>query len=145
MPRSDLACCAEFAALRGPAEPRTPVSDGSHLTSSFFRFNTTNPSHLLAITHMVLSNFQQGPNIGSYAAREYLMKADLRTIRCPGLILSDASDMLHPMAQRARKLRPDFEYVEFSNASASGAELQLAMEQKRWAGVLGKFLKTLVK
>eukprot|EP00961_Rhodomonas_salina_P047657 640228-Rhodomonas_salina.2 len=84
MPRSDLACCAEFAALRGPAEPRTPVSDGSHLTSSFFRFNTTNPSHLLAITHMVLSNFQQGPNIGSYAAREYLMKADLRTIRCPG-------------------------------------------------------------
>ena len=122
---------------------RTPVPDGSHLSSSFERASANGPLSQELLdkwTWVVVTKFMMGPDIGHWASARYYMAPDLERIAVPGLILSDSNDRwIHHAALRAAEARPDFAYEEFSQ----GAFLQLMVEPRRWAAIAAKFQESL--
>lgn len=117
-------------------EPRTPKADGSHL-NNFFRGKTGQDGEqiLEARTWITLTSFMSGPNLAHWAVFHHDMLTDLKAIRAPGLILSDTNDSLHPIDLRVAKLRPDFEYAEFSD----GSIFAFMTEPARWAKLAAEF------
>lgn len=83
---------------KGPSKIlRTPVSNGSHLSSSICNAaadGQLTQGLLDAWTWLVITKFLMGPDIGHYASQRYWMAPDLEAIAVPGLILSDAEDGL---------------------------------------------------
>jgi pimeloyl-ACP methyl ester carboxylesterase len=124
---------------------RTPQADGSHL-SHYFRppapgAPPPSPEYLKAQTWFALSIFMEGPDVGHYAVYHYDMESDLKRIRAPGMILSDRGDAIHPVDQRAAKLRPDFVYKEFSDDST----LSIMMHPADWARVTTDYYHSVVR
>ncbi len=122
-------------------KPRTPLTDGSHLTQRFY-MNRTNRQELLdAITWFTLTSYMQGPDIGHWAAFHYDMMLDVPKIKIPVLLLSDTGDAVNKMDKRLAAARPDFKYVEFS----SGDVFEFMTDPARWANVYSSWLGEVIK
>ena len=123
--------------LAAPGSDRTPVADGKHLSG---RFQLQSPPERQAIldakTWVTITSYIQGPDIGHWAAFHYDMLPDLRAIKVPGLILSDALDPVQIMDKRVAKYRPDFKYIEFSK----GDLLEFMAQPDRWAEIVADFI-----
>lgn len=127
---------AQFMKRMSNGQPRTPVLDGSHLTHVMERpMSSTEQAILNAKTWLVVTTFIQGPDIGHWAAFNYDMEPDLLSIDAPGLILTDTEDVIHHTDIRASEVRPDFEFVTFSN----GNILELMAQHERWARLVATF------
>ncbi|WP_405240331.1 alpha/beta fold hydrolase [Lentisalinibacter orientalis] len=127
---------ADFMKRMSNAPPRTPVVDGSHLTRAFERPMRSQEQAILdGKTWLAITTFIQGPDIGHWAAFHYDMEPDLRSIDVPGLILTDIEDIIHYTDVRASKVRPDFEFVKFSD----GNILELMAQHERWASIAAGF------
>lgn len=121
---------------------QTPKEDGSHYVDYWNRLKRIiGPNAKLSGLHMsVLSFFSTGLNewYGHAAAFGYDFDADIPSIACPTLILSNTKDMLAPHAERLRALRPDFDYAEISGGSSN----IIFDEPERWAFPVAKWLNT---
>ena len=131
--------------LSRPEWDRTPKQDGAHL-SFLFR----NPpadgvpptaGELMAKTWMAVLMFLEGNDIGHPAAFKYDMTADLKTLKTPVLILSDAKDAIHYIDLRVAKMRPDFTYREFSQGNTG----EIMIQPKHWAELAAEFIHASVK
>jgi len=98
-----------------------PQLDGSHLLSSFetrLRMYGPDPDAEV-ITRGVAQKYQAlGPFWwGHYAAYRYDHAATLLRLTQPALILTNTGDDIYELAQRARRIRPDFPYVELQGGT----------------------------
>ena len=98
-----------------------PVVDGSHVLKSFetrVRMWGPNPDPAI-ITRIIAEKYQcLGPYWwGHHVAYRYDHVAAMKRLTHPTLILSNTGDDIYELAQRARKLRPDFEYVELQGGT----------------------------
>ena len=84
---------------------------------------------------VTIIGYVSGPNLAHWAVFHYDMQPDLMALKGPGLILSDTADSLHPIDKRVAKMRPDFEYLEFSQ----GSIFAFMAEPKRWARIAADF------
>ena len=122
-------------------QPRTPVPDGSHLTRGFNPAKPERQAILDGQTWTTIGAFMQGPDIGHWAAFHYDMLPDIAKIHVPTILLTDTKDPVNVMDKRLAGLRPDFEYVEFSN----GDLLEFMADPQRWAKVVADWKATNVK
>jgi pimeloyl-ACP methyl ester carboxylesterase len=132
---------AEEIAVRinRPLGDRTPRDDGSHL-SQYFDLNFVpnqrrTPDYLKAQTWFSICIFLEGPDVGHHAVYQYDMVSDLLSLGTPGMIISDRGDAMHPIDQRAARLRPDFRYTEFSDDGT----LSIMMHPGEWATLATDF------
>ena len=116
---------------------RTPRADGTHL-SRFFHpgAEPSNPEFIAAKTWFALSLYIEGRDVGHYAVYHYDMAADLKALKAPGMILSDTKDEIHDSDLRAAKMRPDFQYKDFSNEAGG---LSIMTHPKEWADIVADF------
>jgi pimeloyl-ACP methyl ester carboxylesterase len=131
--------------LSRPEWDRTPKPDGSHL-NFLFKYPPTNgvaptTGELMARTWMSVLMFLEGNDIGHPAAFKYDMTADLKTLKTPVLILSDAKDAIHYIDLRVAKMRPDFTYREFSQGNTG----EIMIQPNHWADLAAEFIRTSVK
>lgn len=134
---------AEWEAGDNRGRPRTPVYDGSHLAQSFsFTSESSSPELLEALTYLVIAKFQIGPDVGFYAAYRHVSAPELAAIRVPGVLLYDATDA-YANVLRAHEARPDFKFVEFSNATSGFGFLSLDLAPERWARIAAEFVRSL--
>lgn len=122
--------------------PRTPLSDGSHLSRSFRpRTPPSSQAFLDAMTLGIMTAYIQGPDIGHWAAYHYEDAVeDLMSIKVPGMIMTDTNDIIHPWDIQAAERRPDFKYVEFSDG---GSTIDFMLEPKRWATIANDFMNSI--
>ncbi|MBK6597824.1 MAG: alpha/beta hydrolase [Proteobacteria bacterium] len=117
-------------------------ADGSHLSESFRRrFDIYGPgADPKLTTRVVVERFQGfGPFwYGHNAAYRYDHGAALQRLKHRAMILTNTTDAIYPLAQRARKLRPDFEYAEF----AGGGVDILDQQPEAWSDTVASFLGT---
>lgn len=97
------------------------VVDGSHLLKSFetrVRMWGPTPDPVI-LTRIIAEKYQGlGPYWwGHHVAYRYDHAAALKRLSHPTLILTNTGDDIYELAQRARALRPDFEYVELQGGS----------------------------
>lgn len=128
--------------LARPGFDATLRSDGSHLVDAFrevfVRLGPT-PENLVPATWSALGQFTATPGNPVYhAVFTYDMAPDLARIRAPGLILSNAGDVLHGNDRRAAALRPDFVYAELPVAGSNS----LLHHADHWAGVVHSFARS---
>ena len=133
--------------VKGSPWDRTPRDDGAHFHGPFeFRREAAkkfgyvqSPDDLATVTWMSVGQFLQGDDIGHPAAYAYDLKADLETIKSPGVIVSDRYDSIYANTVEASRVRPDFRYIQFS-AENHGA---MMYQPGRWADMAAEFLKSL--
>ena len=126
---------------KGAGPGRLPQPNGSHLSR---RFNPDKPQSqelMNADTWLTITSFITGPDLGHYAAYFYHMQPDIMKIKVPTLLLSDTGDAVNPIDKQVIDLRPDFQYVEFSN----GNFMQFMAEPKRWAAIVDGWTKKTIK
>lgn len=116
---------------------RVPVADGSHLSQIFKWKGVGDHGDLLNRTWMSIALFQQGRDLGHRAVAHYDMQQDLSMIRARGLIISEVDDVTHHMDQRARALRPDFEYRQLPGPGMS----TIMTDPDAWAEVAAAFAR----
>jgi pimeloyl-ACP methyl ester carboxylesterase len=132
---------AEEIAVRinRPLGDRRPRDDGSHLNQyfdpNFVPNQKRTPEYLRAQTWFSLCIFLEGIDVGHHAVYRYDMVPDLLALRMPGLIITDRGDAMHAIDQRAAKLRPDFQYREFSDDGT----LSIMMHPVEWARLTSDF------
>jgi pimeloyl-ACP methyl ester carboxylesterase len=74
--------------------------------------------------------------VGFLAAFRYDMTARMPQIERPGMILTNTGEDLYALSRRARKLRPDFRFVELL-----GGTHDIVDEQpEAWAAAVAGFL-----
>ncbi|MEQ8507821.1 MAG: alpha/beta hydrolase [Rhodospirillaceae bacterium] len=121
---------------------QSPKEDGSHYLDYWALLRRViGPNAKLSGLHMgVLSFFTNGEKewYGHTAAFTYDFAADIPSITCPTLIVSNTADMLAAHAERLRGLRPDFAYAEISGGSSN----IIFDEPKRWADPITAWLNT---
>lgn len=121
---------------------QTPKEDGSHYLDYWNRLKRIIGSNAqLSGLHMsVLSFFSSGVNewYGHAAAFSYDFEADIPSIACTTLVLSNTADMLAAHAERLSALRPDFGYMEISGGSSN----IVFDEPERWASPIVAWLNT---
>jgi pimeloyl-ACP methyl ester carboxylesterase len=131
--------------LNRPLGDRTPQPDGSHLTHcfdpGFMGPHAKSPGYFEALTWFAVSVMMQGPDLGHLAVYRYDMRADLLALETPVLIASDLGDAVHPVDLRARALRPDFAYREFS---ADGT-MSIMMHPHEWAAMALAWQREIVR
>jgi len=117
-------------------------ADGSHLAESFLRrYTMYGPGADPKITtRVIVEKFQGfGPFwYGHNAAYRYDHGAAMQRLKQRTLILTNTGDMIYEMAQRTRKLRPDFEYAELQGGGVDIVDQQ----PEAWADLVAKFLAT---
>jgi pimeloyl-ACP methyl ester carboxylesterase len=120
-----------------PEWDRSPKADGSHL-SQLFRWPGDPPDdgEQLLRTWMSVTMYLQGADIGHWAVNRYDMAADLEALICPGLIITEAADLIHHMDIRARELRPDYELALLAEAGTAG----VFTAAERWAALAAGFV-----
>lgn len=121
--------------------PRTPLPDGSHFAKRYQRANYTRQDLLDALTWSVIGAYIQGPDIGHYAAFKYDMMPDIPKIKVPVLLLTDASDPVHVTDERLHKMRPDFDYVQFSE----GDLFEFMTQPERWADIYSQWREKVLR
>jgi pimeloyl-ACP methyl ester carboxylesterase len=114
--------------------------DGSHLAKSFQnRFAMYGPGGDPKLTtRMTVEKFQGfGPFwYGHNAAYRYDHASTLPKIKQPTLILLNTGDGIYERALRARKIRPDFDYVEI----AGGATDIVDQKPTEWVNAVANWL-----
>ncbi len=116
--------------------------DGSHLSKRFQgRVNVTvGWTRLDAMQKNFMQTLWSGENFwyGHKAAYEYDMKGHFMALKVPTLILTNTTDDIYHLAQRARQLRPDMDYVELT-----GGTHDIVDEQpEAWADAVAKYIKS---
>lgn len=115
-------------------------TDGSHLSDAFrLRFDLYGPgADPKLTTRVVVERFQGfGPFwYGHNAAYRYDHAAALQRLRHRAMILANTTDMIYALAQRARQLRPDFEYAELEGG---GVDI-LDQQPDAWSDAVARFL-----
>jgi len=117
-------------------------TDGSHLSESFRRrFEMSAPgTDPKLTTRVVVERFQGfGPFwYGHNAAYRYDHAAAMTRLKHRTLIFTNTTDMIYELAQRTRKLRPDFEYAELEGG---GIDI-MDQQPEAWSDVVAGFLGT---
>lgn len=117
-------------------------TDGSHLSDAFrLRFDMYGPgADPKLTTRVVVERFQGfGPFwYGHNAAYRYDHAAALQRLRHRAMILANTTDVIYALAQRARRMRPDFEYTEFEGG---GVDI-LDQQPDAWSDAVARFLGT---
>lgn len=115
-------------------------TDGSHLSDAFrLRFDMYGPgADPKLTTRVVVERFQGfGPFwYGHNAAYRYDHAAALQRLRHRAMIMANTTDVIYALAQRARRLRPDFEYAELEGG---GVDI-LDQQPDAWSDAVVKFL-----
>lgn len=127
--------------LKLPLGPTPLKEDGSHLIE---RWNgrlkaTPGYTNLYAMHRNLLGSLLAGDTswYGHKAAYEYDMMGDFKRIKSRTLILTNSTDDIYHLAQRARQLRPDMAYTELK-----GGTHDIVDEQpEAWAAAVAAFLK----
>ncbi|MCU0757674.1 MAG: alpha/beta hydrolase [Steroidobacteraceae bacterium] len=124
---------------KGSGTGRLPQADGSNFTRRrlFGTPGDTRQELLDANAWLTITSYLTGPDLGHYAAFHYRMKPDLMKVRVPTLLLSDTGDEVNPIDKEVARLRPDFEYVEFSN----GNFMEFMTQPRKWALIVDAWLK----
>ena len=122
-----------------------PQADGSHLTKQFPPPSAAHPEppsakHLAFQTWMTIGVEQAGYNIFP-VLYSYDLIPDAKAITVPGLIMSDAEDVVFKGSLLLKELRPDFTYVAFSQ----GNEDQMYLHPHEWVKIVTDFVNTHVK
>src|SRR5690606_31242172 len=112
----------------------------THLGGYFARLfaaQGSQPRHLATITWSTLNIYLAGKaDTAHTAVYTYDMASDLKAMRAPALILSDAKDALNEIDKRTAAMKPDFRYRLFSD----GTPHALIVEPRRWAEIVGGFV-----
>ena len=112
---------------------------GAHLSEPLKHLTDlmgSDEANITTSTWSVITRFLSGAaDIAHAAAFSYDLMDDLQAVRAKGLILSDECDLLHPNDQRAKLVRPDFDYAVFSSGDAHS----LMNEPGRWADDVARF------
>lgn len=115
-------------------------ADGSHLVDAFrLRFDMYGPgADPKLTTRVVVERFQGfGPFwYGHNAAYRYDHAAALQRLRHRAMIMANSTDVIYALAQRARQLRPDFEYAELEGGGVDIFDQQ----PDAWADAVARFL-----
>jgi len=121
--------------------PYDAKEDGSHLMDGWaargaFRMPGTD---LNIFTQLVVERMlAPGPYYyGHNAAFAYDSTAALMKLKAGTLLLSNAGDMAHPFALRAKELRPDLGWLELPGGDVD----MVTNEAARWAAAVAGFLK----
>ena len=114
--------------------------DGSHLVETFktrYRIYGAGADPRL-ITRVTLEKFQGfGPFWhGHNAAYRYDHAEALARLETPALLLTNTGDQIYDLAQRARRLRPDLDYVELQGGSVDITDQQ----PEAWCDAVAAFL-----
>jgi pimeloyl-ACP methyl ester carboxylesterase len=125
--------------LARPSPAFVPKEDGSHLSDLYRaigKYVGIDDQTLSSVTWATLGAILAGTGSPVYRAIfAHDMAPDLRAIRAPTLVLTDAADPLHAHDRRAIELRPDFEFIVFS----TGGSFALMREPARWARLVADF------
>lgn len=121
--------------------PIAIAADGGHLVRRFqSRIAATKGwSDLAAMQANVMQTLWAGETFwyGHKAAYEYDMWPAFRALRAPTLILTNTGEDLYEISQRARRERPDMNYVELT-----GGTHDICDEQpEAWAAAVANFIK----
>lgn len=117
-------------------------SDGSHLQSSFMTryrmYGQTPAPDPQLITRYIVEKFMgRGPFWhGHFAAFSYDHGAALPDIRRPTLILTNTGDQIYENSKAARRLRPDFAFVELQGGGVDIVDQQ----PQEWVESIDRFL-----
>jgi pimeloyl-ACP methyl ester carboxylesterase len=116
-------------------------TDGSHLVESFMRRYTmygagADPK---VTTRVVVEKFQGFAPFwyGHNAAYRYDQATQLTKLEHRTLLLTNTGDSIYELAQRARRIRPDFEYTELKGGGIDIVEQQPEV----WADAVFAFLR----
>lgn len=117
-------------------------ADGSHLSDSFrLRFDMYGPgADPKLTTRVVVEKFQGfGPFwYGHNAAYRYDHAVALQRLKHCAMILTNTTDVIYALAQRARRMRPDIEYAEFEGGGVDIFDQQ----PEAWADAVVRFLRS---
>lgn len=137
----------DFDLVAGKANEARSVNfvyehDGSHLAESFMvRYRMygegADPE---TITRYIVEKFQGYAPFwtGHHASSMYDHRVALKKVTHPTLILVNTGDIIHDRVQLARKIRPDFAYVELEGGGEADIVDQMPEE---WADAVAAFLK----
>jgi len=132
---------AMFTEILGKEREWGPREDGSHLTEQWNSRMAAQPgwTDLDAIHRHVVQAAAAWPNV--WYAHDAVMRYDhgeaIMKIEHPCLVFSNTGDSIHHIAERAREMRPDFDYVEIE-----GGTFDIIDEQpEAWANVVVNWLK----
>lgn len=108
-----------FADIKHKASPI--LKDGSHLQAAWDRRVKYTPGYRdeTAMHRRLVDQLWAGDTswYGHNAAFKYDMMPDFMALSVPTLILTNTGDDIYHLAQRGRKLRPDFGYVELTGGT----------------------------
>lgn len=128
-----------LAAIAAAPRPE-PCADGSHLTAVWNRRGRFTPgwTSVTAMHRGVVMMLMAEPRErdGYTAAFAHDVAVPLRSIACPGLILTNTGDDLYTHSCRARALRPDFAFV-----ALDGGTHDIVDEQPvAWSASVARFI-----
>lgn len=133
----------ERAAWLKPLDTRQtgPVynTDGSHLSSGFLAPSARDVDPEILTRYAVDRSLMRVPQWwGIAAVFNYDQEAALKKVRHPTLLLGNTGDQIYDLTLRARKLRPDFTYVELQ-----GGTIHIQDEQpEAWTAAIIRYLET---
>ena len=119
---------------------RTLKADGSHL-SDYYRYIREYAGHdprtMVTANWSVITWYLAGvADVLHEAVFKNDLDAELKTVKAPLLILSDAKDSLHQNDLRAARVKSWFRYRQFSEGGAHA----LMIEPSRWASIAADFV-----
>lgn len=124
-----------------PAGPVPLEKDGSHLSKRFQGRIAATPgwTNLDALHANFMQQLWAGDTFwyGHKAAYEYDMESEFKALTVPTMILTNTTDDLYQITQRARALRPDMAYAELI-----GGTHDIVDEQpEAWAAAVARYVK----
>jgi pimeloyl-ACP methyl ester carboxylesterase len=123
-------------------EPWPIEESGSHLIEPWRRRLeiTIGWTNLEAMTRNIIDTLAVRDRqwLGFVAAFTYSMWAKMESVTVPGMILTNTGEDLYLLSRRARKIRPDFTYVELE-----GGTHDIVDEQpENWANAVATYLRS---
>jgi pimeloyl-ACP methyl ester carboxylesterase len=130
------------ALIQAPPVDRTPAPDGSHFARRWAQIAAGLPKGSVSDASMhqaVMQFFIAAPHdeYAHNAVFKYDLRAGLRALKAPVLLLTNPGDVLYPYAREAKAMRPDFSYVEVDWPGAQDAYDNPA----GWAAAVAAYLK----
>lgn len=114
--------------------------DGKHFTEVWKKFHNAGNSKtsMLATHNSILSYYLAGEKewYGHNAVYNHDIWRAVDGIKCPTLLITNTGDMLNPQDNNLYKIRPDFNFFEFS-----GGSFQFVYDNPReWTEIVSNFL-----
>jgi pimeloyl-ACP methyl ester carboxylesterase len=121
---------------------RSATADGSQLIK-YFKGNVKmdSPGDVEVYTWLTMAGLMVGRDVGHWAINRYDFATDLKSLKMPGLIMTETEDLLHKMDLRAREMRPDFAYAVLAEKDTTG----VMVHAKDWANIAAGFIHASVK